>query len=43
MNLMNIEILFLASLALIGTTLLARLAVREIERPRFAAAPEYIA
>ncbi len=38
---MNIEILFLASLALIGTTLLARVAVRGIEQARFATAPEY--
>jgi hypothetical protein len=38
---MNIEILFLASLALIGTTLLARVAVRGLEQARFATAPEY--
>ena len=41
MDLMNIEILFLASLALIGTTLLARVAVRGLEQARFATAPEY--
>ena len=41
MDLMNIEILFLASLFLIGTTLLARVAVRGIEQARFATAPEY--
>ena len=38
---MNIEILFLTSLALIGTTLLARVAVRGLEQARFATAPEY--
>jgi hypothetical protein len=37
----NIEILFVASLALIGTTLLARLAFRRIEQVSFATAPEY--
>ena len=41
MDLMNIEILFLASLFLIGTTLLAQVAVRGIEQARFATAPEY--
>ena len=38
---MNIEILFLASLFLIGTTLLARVAVRGIEQARFATAAAY--
>jgi len=38
---MSIEILFLASFTLIGGTLLARLAIRGIERGRFAIAPEY--
>jgi hypothetical protein len=33
---MNIEILFLAALFLIGTTLLARVAVPGIEQARFA-------
>ena len=41
MGLVNIEILFVASLALIGTTLLARLAFRRIEQVSFATAPEY--
>jgi hypothetical protein len=40
-DLVNIEILFLASLFLIGTTLLARLAVRRIERVPLATAAEY--
>jgi hypothetical protein len=38
---MNIEILFLRSLFLIGTTLLARVAVRRLEQTRFATAAEY--
>jgi len=38
---MSIESLFLASFTLIGGTLLARLAIRGIERGRFAIAPEY--
>jgi hypothetical protein len=38
---MNIEILFLASLFLIETTLLARVAVRGIEQALFATAAEY--
>jgi hypothetical protein len=38
---MNIEILFLRSLFLIGTTLLVRVAVRRLEQTRFATAAEY--
>ena len=38
---MSIEILFLASFALIGGTLLARLTIRSTERGGFAIAPEY--
>jgi hypothetical protein len=40
-DLVNIEILFLGSLFLIGTTLLARVAVRRIERVPLATAAEY--
>ena len=38
---MSIEILFLASFTLIGGALLARVAIRSIERGRLAIAPEY--
>ena len=40
-DLMKIEISFLASLFLIGSTLLARVAVRGIEQALFATAAEY--
>lgn len=38
---MNIESLFLGSLFLLGTTLLARVAVRRLEQARFTTAAEY--